>query len=291
MTSHEAWMKKLSPIDNDGTSVPPDKLQRIIDALDLPSQIILIDVNGTLVSETNLSERTIAKEDINSLKKTVAKAQAKGFIVGLCSDSPSPQLLELGSQVGMDVLAVAENGNVISYNGQIVVLHDLPGKEHLKGQIATIAKELGLAKSDDYVAPEFGGIPIDAESQKWAFGANRIATISAFGPPLFIEELGRRLHAPLGTSIDCSPADRFLGIHPVGDFKTNKAITLGAIAGTGRKVMMIGNSNSDWVFPGTGVECSFVGNARISAAVRKQARYLSGKPLTQGVIDIMEQLT
>lgn len=264
------------------------ELQEKLADLELPQSIIFVDVNGTLFSD-NSSDGSIPKADVELLQQSVINATNKGVSVGLCSDSPLPQLLDLSERLGMTGPIAAENGNILYNNGKVLVVNPLTDRDNYRQQISTIAGELGLQASEEVVAKEFGGNLADVEIQ-WGFGANRIASVTVFGPP----ELTQRLEETFGNqediSTDYSPEYSYYAIHSGDDYKQNKGKTLGLLAAYGHNVLMIGNSISDWVNPETGVQCAFVADSRINEDVVQQAAYISNKPLVQGVTDIINKV-
>jgi sulfur carrier protein ThiS len=272
-----------------------NELTELLTQVNFPQEIIGIDVNGTLVSESSPAEKNISPEDIETLKEIIAKKRAEGKAVFLVSDSPGPQLVELGLILGMDEGAIAELGNVIVWMKNIIVVNPLPEKGAIQTQIRLIAKSQGFQRTKDVIAPEFpGGKSIKKSGGIWAFGANRLASISVFGPEALIESCQEKLILPENTTADFNPQDGFLAIHPkiaLGtDFTSNKSYTLAMLAQTGRQVTLIGNSTSDWTDPATRVRSMFVGGSRINEAMRDQAAYVSQEPLVKGVQDILQRI-
>ncbi|MBL7159571.1 HAD hydrolase family protein [Candidatus Microgenomates bacterium] len=258
-----------------------------LEKLKLPANLIFIDVNGTLIAEDSV-DGCIDNKALFEFSQAVDQLKKQGFGIGLCSDSPLPQLVEFSQQVGLaDGPIIAENGSIISNNGRKIILNELDGISGFKGMIIDVAS--GSYKQDkDCVAPEFRGKTPDYSSNFWAFGANRETSVSVFGPPEFIGQLGKVFTDTQGISIDCSPKYNYFAIHP-GDCQQNKGKTLTLLSQFSYNVIMIGNSQSDWVCPSTGARCAFVRGSRISEETKEKAFYFSDKPTINGVIDILSQ--
>lgn len=272
------------------TTKKQGEFQEELALLKLPQSIIFLDVNGTLFPDES-TDGYIAEEDIYSLKTAVNKIKEKGLSVGLCSDSPLIQLKEFSQKMGIDGPIIAENGNIIFNDGQVLVLNELSDIEIYKGQIIDQAHELGFQQTDDSIAPEFGGSPVDVQNSLWSFGANREASITVFGPAYLIERLGSHFNGQKQEfSVDCSPEYNFFAIHPGENYKLNKGQALNTLAAFGQNIIMVGNSMSDWVEPEQGVICAFVNGARINSDIVNKAGYISDKQTIKGVIDILEKI-
>ncbi len=263
--------------------------QEKLEALNLPKNMVFVDLNGTLVPE-ELEDRQIPEEDVALLKAAVKKAKGKGLQVGLCSDSPLPQLLDLGQQIGIDGPTIAENGNILYYENQKLIVNVLSNIDTNKNALSDVANNLGYQQVDDCVAVEFGGKKINTNSSVWGFGANREASITVFGSPELIQSLGKSFQTSNGISVDCSPEYGFFAIHPGVNYKLNKGQLLQSLKAYGYNVLMIGNSMSDWVDPETGVQCAFVNGAKITPEAKQKASYISDQNLIKGVVDIIEQI-
>lgn len=264
--------------------------QQSLDELNLPDKILLLDVNGTLFSDDS-SDGFIPPEAVIDLKKEVSRLSEAGWVVGLCSDSPLDPLLELSSDLGLSGLVIAENGSMIAYQEKSLVTKQYVLKKQHQKIIEQIAVKWGWSQVSDCFAPEFGGKIPDFEKGEWAFGEGRETSITVFGPPQFIEDLGRVVQTWDGVSSDIDTSNNFLGIHPVADFRQGKAKLLAQLAFYGKQVLMVGNSQSDWVDPATGVECAFVGGARIDLDQKKSAKKVVCAPTIQGVIQILRETT
>ncbi len=289
MSRVTAWL-----MDNlDGfwkTTKKQGELQEKLAALRMPGNIVFLDVNGTLFPDDSPSGY-IPEGDIDSFRQAVLKVKEKGVGVGLCSDSPLLQLKATAEKLSIDGPILAENGNILSNENQVLILNSLSGIEKYKEQIRLLAVELGLQQINDYVAPEFGGSPVDVKNHKWGFGANRQTSVTVFGPPQLIRHLGSQFgDTKQEFSVDCSPEFNYFAIHPGKNYRRNKGAALNALAAYGHGVVMVGNSMSDWVESDQGVVCSFVGGARIDINVAGKASYISDKPVIKGVIDILEKI-
>lgn len=260
-----------------------------IEQLNLPKDMVLLDVNGTIFPDES-SDGYVDPESVFALKEQVANLKVQGVIVGLCSDSPLSPLIGLATQLGLDseTPIVAENGNIIHYGGQTVAVNPLPSLEEFKMQILAVAD--GLPQAEDTIAPEFGGHEPNFSDGQWAFGQGRVASVTVFGPVELITELGNLFGNVPGISIDCSPDFNFFAIHSGSDYTKNKGKTLAELVALGHNVTMVGNSKSDWVDPATGVKCAFVGGSRITPQITEQAAYVSSESTLNGVVDILTHI-
>lgn len=258
-----------------------------IEALHLPQKIVLLDVNGTLFPDDS-KEGYIDPQQVQALQKQIAALKAKGVSVGLCSDTPLEPLAELATKIGISGPIVAENGNLIFYNGEVSVINPLPELANYYAQIKEMST--GLHQVPDAVAPEFGGKDPQFGYGEWALGAYRQASISVFGPSEFIGKLGKAFSSTEAISVDCSPHYNFFAIHPGKDYTKNKGLTLSKLVAFGHQVVMVGNSRSDWVEPSSGVQCAFVGEARITSQISGNAGFTSAKPTIDGVLDILQHI-
>jgi hypothetical protein len=249
---------------------------------------VLIDVNDTLIPSG--AGHVPGAPAWTRFRQVVAGFRHTGRAVGLCSDSPLDQLRSFGRDIGLggDFPVVAENGNVVAVDGTVRVRAPFPELSEVRAMVVDLGRELGLRQHEDAVAPEFGGRRPDGES--WAFGANRRASVSVFGPPRLITAAARRLAERPGLAVDVGVQDTFLGVHPYPDLRGGKARALRRLAADGHRIVMIGNSGSDWVAPDSGVRCGFVGNADVPAAVREAAWAISPLPCLDGVLDLLSLL-
>lgn len=264
-------------------------LQEKIATLELPKNIIFIDVNGTLFSDDS-EDGYIPPEDIALLKKSITDTKSRGVSVGICSDSPLPQLQKLAEQLGIDGPIAAENGNVLFYQESTFLVNSLPYIDMYKHKIRQKGTELGLLQGNDSVAKEFGGEHSENLELEWSFGADRVASVTVFGSSKMISLLGELFKDDPDISVDCSPEYNFFALHPGKNYKTSKGKTLSTLTFFGHNILMIGNSMSDWVPGDTGVQCAFVSNHRVSGEVSSQAAYVSDQLLIEGVIDILNRI-
>lgn len=258
-------------------------------ALNLPKNIVFLDVNGTLIPDDS-TDGFISQEDIGLFQQVLVQIKEKGLFVGLCSDSPLQQLQEFAVRLGINGPIIAENGNILFHNGKKLIVNNLASIETIKAQIYAEAKALSYQQESDRIASEFGGKKIDLDSPNWSFGANRETSVTVFGPSALIEGLGVSFNKNTECSIDVSPEYNYLAIHPGNNFKTNKGQTLNILSAFGHNIIMVGNSASDWIEPTLGVKCVFVANPRITDDVVQKAEYISDKFLVKGVVDILTNI-
>ncbi|MFC6093130.1 hypothetical protein [Saccharothrix lopnurensis] len=253
-------------------------------------RLVLLDVNGTLVpaGATEVDRGALAGV-VEAVEGLRGRAQ-----VGLCSDSPLRSLRDFGTSLGLaeGFPVVAENGNVTRIGGVTRVRVPFPGLAEVRAVIAGTATEHGLRRRGEQESPEFGGAPV--EPGVWAFGAGRVASVAVFAEGSFVEAAGRRVaewaadRAPL--AVDSSPAHGFLGVHPYPVLRSGKAAALTALAEAGWEPVMVGDTMSDWVPPGTGVRCGFVGGALVTAEVRAAAWALARSPGAEGVAELLRRI-
>ena len=258
------------------------------------SGYIFVDVNGTLIP-SGLRRPTFSASWLARFRTLVAELASVGFKVGLCSDSPLPQLQRFGEQIGLPIQGafpiLAENGNVFAYEDEVSLLTSSTQLTPLRSQIEMLAKHAGLRKLADVVAPEFGTGAIRMNANQWAYGANRLTSLAVFAPRAFIASAGNEVidwarSQRLDIGFDCSPDNNFLAAHPYDPVSKGKGIALARLAATER-VLMIGNSHADWVDPSTKVRCAFVGDADIATSIRSRAWYMSSALLNHGVLDVL----
>lgn len=263
------------------------EFQEKLAVLELPENIVFVDVNGTLIPDES-ADGFISNEHMLLLQQTLEQAKKKGLSIGLCSDSPLQQLQEFAAKLGIDGPIIAENGNLVFHSGKTLVINSLASIEAIKAQIYSQASELNYQQGDDCVAPEFGGSKVNFESNSWSFGANRQTSITVFGPSTLIESLGVTFNTDY--SVDASPKYNYFAIHPGSNYKVNKGQTLNVLSLYGHNVIMVGNSTSDWVEPTLGAQCAFVSNSRITKDVTEKAAYISNKDLVEGVVDTINNI-
>jgi len=261
--------------------------QEHIKKLQLPQNIVFIDVNGTLIPDDSVDGR-IAPKAILQLKEHIKKLQEKDIFVGLCSDSPLLQLEQLAVSLGINGPIIAENGNLIAYKDQQLILQQVEAIDQVKQEIQTLAStEGGFVQQDDTVSKEFGGT-LPTQKNHWSFGANRVTSISVFGSPELIQKLGDHMDTT-AYGIDCSPQYSYFALHPGNNFRLNKSKTLSLLAAFGKSIVMVGDSMSDWVDPENNVTCAFVNGSRITPEVANKS-YVSKKPTIEGILDILEHI-
>lgn len=271
------------------TTKTQGEFQEQLETLELPMNIVLVDVDGTLIPDES-TDGFIPEEDVLMLQTALNQAKDKGISVGLCSDSPLEQLQKFAARLGIDGPIVAENGNILFHNGKTITVNSLSSLNEIKTQIISQAKQLMYEQGEDCIAPEFGGNPVNPDSNSWSFGANRQTSVTVFGPASLIDSLGTVLNGNSDYSVDASPEYNYFAIHPGPDYKTNKGKTLNVLSQYGHNVVMVGNSKSDWVEPALGVRCAFVSNSRIPEDIAEKAAYVSDKQLVKGVVDIINKI-
>lgn len=259
---------------------------------------ILLDVNGTLIEEDS-AKIDFLDSQFDQIRQQVARLQEQGFSIGLCSDSPLPQLNILARQLGINGLNVAENGNIIGNEAFNFKVKGLQQIDQIKSLLADkINREFPHAQGlDDIASPEFGG-QINYQKHEWAFGLNRETSIAIFASteilvkiPKFLQEIKKELQIDM--SIDYSPDYNFIGVHS-SDYRTSKGQTINWLNQfTSSPVIMIGNSMSDYIegcSPGGSIQCAFVADSRIEAKATVNASYISRSPNTRGVLEILSKI-
>jgi hydroxymethylpyrimidine pyrophosphatase-like HAD family hydrolase len=216
--------------------------------LDLPRNLILLDVNGTLIPSDS-EDGFIEPEDLEELQKKIYQLSCYGFTVGLNSDSPLPQLKEFARKLGVpDTVMIAENGAIIAYRDKKVCLRTLENIDTIKSDIKSIANNFGLVQTTDVVACEFGGSKI--KQGEWGFGANRTGTLSLFClDRSFLSEVKEMVDTYAKNQVvncDFSPEYGFFSIHSCENFRRGKAEILERLAKAGHQVVSIGDSLSDY---------------------------------------------
>jgi hypothetical protein len=259
-----------------------------------PFDLVLLDVNGTLVPSR--PARPPSRDEVDRLAVALAPVRDAGIAVGLCSDSPLERLRDFGHHIGRGAPGtfpvVAENGNVVDL-GTPRVTAPFPWRTAVRSLVTRLARERGLVRGADVSAPEFGGRPV--EDGAWAFGADRRASVSVFGPRDLVAEAGPYLTGwardnAVEMSVDCAPRNGFVGVHPYAPTTTGKRRALGVLAREGHRPLMVGDSAADWAPPASGVRCAFVGGTTVPARILAQAWYVSGRPEIDGVIDILRRV-
>ncbi len=269
-----------------------DEFALSIETLCLPHRLVFIDVNGTLIPEDEKKPDVVGFLFAHmEFKDFVDKINTENVGIGLCSDSPTPQLKDFAQDWNLGTgPVIAENGNIISYGENLTIVRPFLHQNDLKKKIIDFSIGQGWQQTEDVIATEFGGDNLpDYKQNQWAFGANRFTSISVFAGEQLISSFGELLKDEVGVSVDCSPQYQFLGVHP-GKYKENKGWILGKLATLGYDVTMIGNSTSDWVDPSTGVKCGFVGGSTIPYEIAARAAYRAKDGTTRGVMAILYHL-
>lgn len=270
--------------------------------------LVLIDLNGTLISDY-ATEIVFTTAQQIAFKKRVDLLNDAGIQVGIASDSPLEQLFELLDRLNIDRTApvLAENGNIFWNGEKIQFIREFSPEiiASIKEQITALANDSGLGAPQDIIAKEFLGYPNDF-TQMWGYGINRKASVSVFGQGDFLIQAAEIARTVLEThgiekaidfSIDCAPEFNYLGIHPGRDFQHGKRISIAELidpdgAGlTGRKIWMIGNSNSDFVGTETeGAKSLFVAGSRLTDEVLTANPFKSEAEDFEGTIDCLDQI-
>jgi hypothetical protein len=256
---------------------------------------VFLDVNGTLLPATGprIGEASVWAR----FRVLVGLLRDAGMVTGLCSDSPLESLRAFGQAVGLGepggFPVVAENGNVVESGGTVRILTPFPARTRVRTFLVRLARSHGLTQRPDLLAPEFSGAAMDGGS--WALGLHRRASVSIFAPPPYITAAAGSLldwaaKERIELSVDSSPQHSFLGVHPYAERWSGKSRALAGLAGRGHQLFMIGDSVADWVPPGLGVRCGFVGGAEIPYAIRSAAWARSAKPDLEGVLELLERL-
>lgn len=256
--------------------------------LGMPNDLIFIDVNGTLIQE-GVDDGKLDEKALEDVKEAISILEKKGYGIGLCSDSSLEKLIELSNSLGIHGPIIAENGNIVSYANEVVVVQSLEHIPNIKDLIKGVLINTDYQESEDVGSLNFSGVHVQDPNNEWAFGANRITSVSVYAPPEAISLLQENVLLTKGMSIDIDVNNGFLSIHP-NNLKENKGNTLALIKDLGHRVIMIGNGLSDWVDPETGVECGFVGNANIDDSIKGKSAYLSQKDFGNGVSDILGKI-
>ncbi|MFF4924762.1 hypothetical protein ACFY4B_29580 [Kitasatospora sp. NPDC001261] len=258
-----------------------------------PFAVVLLDVNGTLVPSVPSGPPDALA--LQRFRRLVRHLTSAGVAVGLCSDSPLRQLREFGTRIGLGTApgfpVIAENGNVIAVDGTVRVTTPFPALRSLRAEVAEAAAAHGLTRVGDAVAPEFGGRP--PTGRTWAFGANRLASASVFGPPDFVHDVRHRLTgwsagSRVAVSVELGPGGSYAGIHPYPRTESGKRVALAGLAARDpRSTLLVGNSPADWVPGVPGVRCAFVADPAVPRHVRDAAWYVSPAADLEGVVDVL----
>lgn len=261
-------------------------------ALGLPQNLILIDVNGTLIPSDS-EDGFIEPEALEELIEKIHQLSKNGFTVGLNSDSPLPQLKELAKKLGIaGTVIIAENGAIVSYHDKEICLRTIENIDSIKSAIKTIADNFGLIQSPDIVACEFGGRKI--KPKEWGFGANRAGTLSLFSlDKNFLSEVKKMMGIIASKqAVDCdfSPDYGFFSIHSCENFRRGKAEILERLAEAGHKVVSIGDSLSDYAGYSLPNRVVFVRNGLPDAILNQSHVSVSQFKGIGGVIETLNKI-
>ncbi|MGX7826351.1 hypothetical protein ACTG9Q_14780 [Actinokineospora sp. 24-640] len=249
--------------------------------------VVLLDVNGTLVPSGSMA---VADGSLSVVREAAAALRGR-FEVGLCSDSPLAALDAFGrGALGLPAAfpVVAENGNLVRVGGPPQVRVAFPGLAEAR---AVLGEANGWRRRlPSRLSPEFGGAPVPAGA--WAFGSGRQASISLFADADAVTRSAEAVRAWARSrnhvvSTDPAPRHGFLGVHPYSRLRAGKAAALTELAASGRGVVMVGNSESDWVPPESGVRCGFVADAHIPPGIRASAWAVARSPGAAGAAELL----
>lgn len=269
-------------------------MQERLERMNLPKQIVFLDVNGTLFPDNSENGR-IDPTNLAKLQKLINNLREQSVAVGLCSDTPLTQLQLLALRLGCTGPILAENGNILHFQDKELIIRELSFWREIKMSIEKLGSRR-YKKIVDCVAPEFGGELPDFSKEQWAFGLGRTSSLTVFGPSEFIARLPERLIAELGNklancdySFDCSPQHNFFAVHPGCNYQLNKRESLNLLSQfDNRTILMVGNSKADLTVGN--VACAFVNDPSIDEEIQKQATFISDKPDIEGVIDILARI-
>lgn len=263
---------------------------------------IFIDLNGTLIGD---SQKDLQFDPVllAQFQVLVEELRAKKVYVGICSDSPLPQLKLLCKTLGLDSFTpiLAENGNLY-FNGTktIPIRSFTPNMlETIRQTALSVAGDLSLIRVDDVIAPEFGGKEFDVETH-WGIGANRTNSFSLFGSEELISKVGAQLDIIFSNpeyeiGVDCAPAHNYLGAHPIVDFRDGKKLAMQWVLDNSSltldSIWMIGDSKSDWMgIDNPKIRSCFVNQAKISEEMADGAFKVSQLSTLAGVNDLLESI-
>lgn len=261
-------------------------LSEEIKDLNMPKKLVFIDVNGTLIDDSPNNQIDVGH--IQKMREISRKLQDKGYGIGLCSDSSLDKLVLLSNLLGLNGPTIAENGNTIYFEGKEVVVRKLESLDDTKQLIRNLLNNKMHHEVQDQKPDAFGGSHANYGKGEWCFGAGRKSSVSIYANTEVINNLSIQLKED-NTTIDKSAQNNYLCVHP-GNYKFNKAETLTTIKGCSDRVVMIGNSEADWVNRKNGVECGFVAGSDVSLAIGNQSAYLAKSTTINGVFEILEDI-
>lgn len=259
-----------------------------LEKLQLPQKIVFIDVNGTLIPDDSL-DGYIPEGDITGLRELIEKLDQHGIKVGLCSDSPLPQLIEYSESLGLNGPIIAENGNIIYYHNEKVVVSGVDHLDEVKGQVKEIAQNNDFMQEEDVIAQEFGGKVVTDTDYTWAFGANRETSVTLFGHSAIMQTIASEFSHE-GLTIDASPeSPNSLAVHN-HDYRKLKSQAIALLTKYGYSSLLVGNSYSDWVVNNGNSQTAFVANASVTEQTKNQAIYTAEKSYAAGVVEILRMI-
>lgn len=269
-----------------------------LERLRLPPSMILLDVNGTLMRDSQSTKMIFPPDALAALEGELSRLTQAGYITGLCSDSSLHSLRALAQEIGLAAgPIIAENGNVVFDGNAVEVVQPLHDIASIRQDIERMLANEGCLMQGPFQSMEFGG-PSSFQGKVWGYDMDRMASIGIFGDPDVITLLGNHYSDSPKVSVDASPEYFYFGMHPGENYKDNKARTLRAVQSLGHTVTLIGNSRSDYVNPSSGVRCMFVNDPAIDRypEIRRDAAYISSLPQfgdepIYGVIDCLRSIT
>lgn len=275
-------------VDRHPSHIQPIRAAEQLKKIGLPTKLIFIDVNGTLIQEEG--EAKFDEIGFGKVREIASSLQTEGYSIGLCSDSSARKLINLAESLGINGPIIAENGNIIKYKEKTIVIEEIKNRSGIINRARKILNSGGFQETEDKNPLQFSGKHADYEKNEWAFGSDRLSSISIYANAEAIKLFDERAKEFPNVSIDSTPEYESLIIHPK-DYRQNKGKALTLIREIGQRVIMIGNTLSDWVDPSSGVECGFVENSRIPNEIRNKSAYVSRKHLAFGVADILTKIS
>jgi hydroxymethylpyrimidine pyrophosphatase-like HAD family hydrolase len=228
-------------------------------------KFIFIDINGTLIpSKINSREDWTNSFPFEDFANKITSLKNLGYKIGLCSDSPLPQMREFAEKIGLDKNCpiIAENGVLFDkcFNNkeqeiEFNLRQGLTNQQitEYKNKIISVCQQ--YTKGEDIIAPEFGGTR--PKTKNFNFGANRKKTISVFAPSEIIKTLGKTFTNLKENSIkdgknynincDISPKYEYFAIHAGLNYKNSKSNGFNRFLQSTKceELIIIGDSESD----------------------------------------------
>ncbi len=270
---------------------------RNLEMLGLPKNLILSDADGTIIPDNPFLPPDFNTDSIALLRTEILRIEENGYRFGFCSDSSVGALLHLSERLGIEnAPIIAENADVIYHNGQAVVLRSIPQLTELHQEIQDFLLSQKHIYQREILPTLHYAQELDFSRNEWAIDPGRIASFAVYAPADIIDQLGKRYGNMSDTSVDISPDFNFFGVHALEEgqttYKDGKARSLAKLQALGYNTAIIGNSNSDFVPPQTGVKTFFVGGEDLVAKPEyiAEAAYVSSEPHLKGVIDILKHI-